>query len=567
VIRSTTLAFFVAPLLAAFVSQPASTVRIGTVRYSLSDFADYSRTSFDDSSWPKRWFVELPSPGSVLWVRTEISLPIRGGTQHVPVGVAVAALASHEMWWDGVPVGRGGVVGTSATSETPGPIEIVHAIPDSLTAPGIHTIALRTSAFHRGFAPPNGYWSLEVGPYDELVTRRSRGAWIALVSASGILLGALLAFVIFGLQPRDRSSLWLGLLSLAFAVLLAIEAWRPLLGYTYDRHFVRLLALCVTSWIACGLLVTYVTARFPERRASLTRAIAIPLLAAPMFLAPSWNDKVSFMELLAFAFAAAWTARAVGRRRRGAIPALIGLVLALALCALQGPLFLDRWLYFSADVLIAMLLLGHLLEWHDQILSREQAIARSARLEAELFKRHLQPHFVMNTLTAIGGWIEEDPPTAVRMIDALAEELRILARISDRKLIPLADELRLCRAHLETMGLRRDSHYRLETEGIDESEMIPPALIHTLLENAITHGPEATGERSFRLAAARSNGRTQYTFTSPLGEARSDDAGSGSGTRYLAARLREAWGRDWTLEQHAEGEVWRVDLDVPRALP
>ena len=52
-----------------------------------------------------------------------------------PRAVYVAALASHEVWWDGTLIGRGGVVGAMPASEVPGPVEAWYGIPDSLSAP------------------------------------------------------------------------------------------------------------------------------------------------------------------------------------------------------------------------------------------------------------------------------------------------------------------------------------------------------------------------------------------------------------------------------------------------
>src|SRR3546814_19410817 len=65
---------------------------------------------------------------------------------------------------------------------------------------------------------------------------------------------------------------------------------------------------------------------------------------------------------------------------------------------------------------------------------REQDMARYAaqRLELDLLKQHLKPHFLMNTLTALAGWIEESPHTAVRMVDALADEFRTLVDVFGR---------------------------------------------------------------------------------------------------------------------------------------
>ncbi|HJQ41232.1 MAG TPA: hypothetical protein VKB93_29180, partial [Thermoanaerobaculia bacterium] len=172
---------------------------------------------------------------------------------------------------------------------------------------------------------------------------------------------------------------------------------------------------------------------------------------------------------------------------------------------------------------------------------------------------------------------EQDPKTAVRMIESLSEELRILGELSSRPLVPAEEELRLCRSHLANMSLRKDVAYRLEVEGIDDARLVPPAIFHTLVENAITHGP--SGDRvTLRLAARKDGERVRYTFEAPaavedrhscLSKNEKDrqeclsSTQKGGGTRYIEARLREVWGDAWTFQQGKRGAVWRAEIEVP----
>ncbi len=191
---------------------------------------------------------------------------------------------------------------------------------------------------------------------------------------------------------------------------------------------------------------------------------------------------------------------------------------------------------------------------------KTEAVVRSARLEVEMLKRHLQPHFLMNTLTALSEWIEQEPRTAVRMIDALADELRILGEMSTATLVSADDELRLCRSHLANMSLRKDVAYDLEVEGIDGSHRVPPAVFHTLVENAVTHGA-ASPKVTLRLSASQSGSRVRYVFEAPAGD--ESNGANGTGTKYIEARLREAWGEAWTFRQGRAGSLWRAELEVP----
>ena len=90
------------------------------------------------------------------------------------------------------------------------------------------------------------------------------------------------------------------------------------------------------------------------------------------------------------------------------------------------------------------------------------------------------------------------------------------------------------------------------------TSLVPPAVFHTLVENAMTHGASGT----LRLSSTRDGNRVRYVFEAP---APHDDETPqpGGGTRYIEARLREAWGNAWSFRQGRSGEIWRAELEVP----
>lgn len=469
-----------------------------------------------------------------------------------PLAVYFAGLASHEAYWDGVRIGGSGVVGRTAAEEVPGLIEAHYAVPEQLATPGLHTLELRASAFHRGFTPLHGYWQFLVTDYDHVVIARTRNARLALIALSGIMLTAVFAFAMFFVSRRDRSFLLLGTLCLATAALLLAEASRSLFGYTYDWHLVRLRCIVALSWLVGVQLVALAVTRFPHRYGRAALAATAVIAALLPLLSKAWDPKSLLIFIFCGSVAVLWSAWAVSRRMHGSLLALIGYAAATAAVFYEPGLFLDYIVYFALDFLFVCLLCSHALE-----VRRQQD--EKARLELEMVRRHLQPHFLMNTLTALSEWIEQEPKTAVRMIETLGEELRTLGELSGRTLVPASDELRLCETHLANMSLRRDVAYALEVHGVDGARLVPPAMFHTLVENAITHAPPS--ERvTLRLAASAERDRVRYVFESPASD---DTAREGGGTRYIQARLREAWGGAWSFHQERSGDVWRTEIEVP----
>ena len=469
-----------------------------------------------------------------------------------PYGIFFAGLASHEIFWDGVRIGGGGVVGRTAAEEVPGPIEAHYAIPEQLATPGLHVLEMRASAFHRGFTPAHGYWQLGVASYDAIVTGRSAPGWMALIALSAMALTGIFSFAMYFVARRDRSFLLLGTLCLTSIAMLFAEAWRSLFAYTYDWHIVRLRIIVTLSWLVGVQLVALVVTRFPHRFGRVTLAATAIVAAVLPFIPRAWDPKSIFIFILCGGVATLWTAAAALRRAHGSLLALVGVTTATLAIFVHPGLFLDYIVYFALDFLFVCLLCSHALE-----VRRQQD--EKARLELEVVRRHLQPHFLMNTLTALSEWIEREPKTAVRMIDALADELRLLGDSAGRQLVPASEELRLCATHLANMSLRRDVVYDLQVEGVDADRLVPPAMFHTLVENAITHAPAAAAV-TLRLRASAADDKVRYVFESPAGE---DTPREGGGTRYIKARLREAWGNAWTLTQGRSGDVWRTVIEVP----
>lgn len=575
----------VAGLLSCWVAGlAAQEVWDGTVRYRIGDDPSWASPTLDERGWKPATFDTLPrKPGDVIWVRVTLDLTTFKVKEGKPFGVYYGGMASHELFWDGEKIGGGGVVGRTKETEVPGPIEAHYYVPQRLIAPGMHTVAVRMSAFHRGFSPVNGYWGIVVGNYERIVEARKSSEYLGIAAMSGIALTAVFAFAMFWVTggerparirrtsrpagsaerdaPRARAGrphpsyafLLLGALCLAAAALLLAEVWRALIGYTYDWHFTRMLAVVAFSWLTGVLLVALVVTRFPGRHGRAVLIATTIVASIVPWIPRGWDPKSLFVFMVCCTAAAAWTLWAMIRKMHGSVLAVIGV------CGATAVLFLDPWrwidnsLYFALNFLFVCLLCSHALE-----VRREQH--EKARLELEMLRRQLQPHFLMNTLTALSEWIEQDPKTAVRMIESLSDELRILAEMSAEKLVLAEDELRLCRSHLANMSLRKDVAYELEVEGVDGALRVPPAVFHTLVENAVTHGTP-TERVTLRLSATSDGGRVRYVFEAPAGE--SNDGNAGTGTKYIEARLREAWGDAWSFRQGRFGSLWRAEIEVP----
>ncbi|MCP3137599.1 sensor histidine kinase [Pyxidicoccus xibeiensis] len=500
---------------------------------------------------------EGPGP---FWLRLRVDVPPRAPDAPTPA-LALSLLGSWEAWWDGAPLGRNGRVGRTPAEELPGIVDVLLPLPPEHATPGPHLLVIRGSAHHRGFQPVGTLYQLRVGEASQLA--RGRLLWLvpSLAMLGALVLMGLHHLARYFMERRNRATLLLGLLCLAASAQLLLEAWRGLASYPYHLHIVRLWLLFASVLAAAVLLPATLHAAFREpRRAPWWGALAVGLLLLTGVAGFDGRNTValglSLVVSLVIALRARW------RREPGAWAALGGLGFAMALYLASPMVFAERGFFIAFGGLLLCLGAAHAYQLRRQHQRLESATRASERLQLELLKRSIQPHFLMNTLGAVSEWVETEPAQAVRFIESLGAVYRHLLGVSGERDIPLARELELCRAYLEVMGYRHGLAFTLEAPNVDGEARIPPAVLQTLLENAFSHNRYTTPV-AFRLQEGRAGGRRRYTFSAPAGAKATPGLGDGTGTRYLEARLDETFPGAWSLVAGPTEAGWTTVMEVP----
>jgi hypothetical protein len=189
---------------------------------------------------------------------------------------------------------------------------------------------------------------------------------------------------------------------------------------------------------------------------------------------------------------------------------------------------------------------------------------RSMRLELELIKANIHPHFMLNSINAATMWIKEDPAIAEKLLHALSRELKQLLKIVGERVIPIDEEIRICRMHLEVMSLRHDKRFTLKLEGVKACERIPPMVFHTLVENGLTHGYAGKEGGVFILTRSEDEDKIRYVLFNDGAVGNKATESNGLGLKYVRARLQEAYGRNWQLDSHAVDGGWAVAIAIKK---
>ncbi len=112
-----------------------------------------------------------------------------------------------------------------------------------------------------------------------------------------------------------------------------------------------------------------------------------------------------------------------------------------------------------------------------------------ARLQA--LQARIRPHFLFNSINAVLSLIRSQPKQAETALEDMADLFRVLMA-DNRDLVPLAQEIALCRQYLALEKLRLEDRLIIhwQIDDMPPDALIPPLLLQPLIENAVYHGIE-----------------------------------------------------------------------------
>jgi LytS/YehU family sensor histidine kinase len=132
-----------------------------------------------------------------------------------------------------------------------------------------------------------------------------------------------------------------------------------------------------------------------------------------------------------------------------------------------------------------------------QVRERERTAAdlreRLTAAELTALKAQLHPHFLFNTLHAIGVLIREDPTSAGRMVTRLGDLLRRTLEGGGAHEVPLRQEIEILQLYLDIQRTRFADRLTVRVGIPDEllDAAVPAFMLQPLVENAIRYGVES----------------------------------------------------------------------------
>lgn len=491
-------------------------------------------------------------------IETEI---LKRENKSEPLGLQINAFGAFDVYWDGVLVGSNGKMAKSGRAEVPGTEMTYYQIPEKFSKTGKHLVTLIGTQTQ--FREVNRGISVKLESY-----LRLHRAPLIVMSFMNLMAGAFLIaaiyyfFLYINSTRKEVAVLLFGIICLLFFCLLIIEYVKFYINIPYTEFYIRLKIVGLLTFVISMLVPGYFMLQFDFKKKQL---FLIPLFISLLIIYVVYYghfDKTAIYFSYAMCFVSIIIAiDAALRKIKGGLIVVVGL---LASVVVNNFMFYDFGLFIAFTIIVLSMLYLHTIRAKTIEEAHNASLLLSSRLQLELIKKNIQPHFLRNTLTSLIDWVEESPQQGVIFIRALADEFDIMNSIAEDTLIPVRQEIELCKKHLEVMSFRKEVCYDWEEKDIDENENIPPAVLHTIIENGITHSlPPEKGCIVFRLTFKKEDHYKQYSLqTLAKNRHKKKDRSKGTGFRYIKARLNESYGNNWHFDSCAVEEGWLTTIKI-----
>lgn len=523
--------------------------------YKTGDNQLWAEKNFNDVGWATE---RGDTKSDIFWIRTKVDLiekPIGN------LGMKIEAFGAFDVYWDGKFIGRNGEAVSPQKVEVPGTSTSYYSVPDSLAQIGSHLVALRISQSYL----PNVQRGINVGlsTYESLLKLP-----LIITSFMNLMAGAFLIaaiyylFVYINSRSRQFTVLIFALICFLFFALLILEYIKYYVDIPYTHFFLRLEFIGWLTFALSMLVPLYFTIQFKFKwKKILTGLLFVSLVTIYILNFGHYDITAIYYSYTMWIFSLLVVFNAIYQKEKGAIIVLIGLLLRILI---NQYLFYDFSLFISFCLVVLCILYLHTIQMKVIEEEYQSSLLLSSKLQLELIKKNIQPHFIKNTLTSLMDWVEESPKEGTAFIQALADEFDIMNSISEQVLIPIRQEIELCKKHISVMQFRKEINYKWEENGIDENEFVPPALFHTILENGITHSsPLADGSLKFKLSFSLKTDYKQYIFeTFANNRVKIKQRDGGNGFIYIKARLTESYGDKWEFISNENTEGWITTIKI-----
>lgn len=201
--------------------------------------------------------------------------------------------------------------------------------------------------------------------------------------------------------------------------------------------------------------------------------------------------------------------------------------------------------------------------WYRDKREQTELALEEHKLELELLKTQINPHFFFNTLNNIYSLVYKKSDDAPAAVMKLSEIMRYLIYDSKSEMVPLEKEVEQLENYIELERLRvkDDAFIEFEAKGSFATHVVPPMILISFAENAFKHGKRKVPNPGIKINVTAEEGVIKYTVINYiLNEPHNNHKGEGIGMQNARRRLELLYPRCHKLDIRKEHEKFIVKL-------
>jgi two-component system sensor histidine kinase AlgZ len=186
-----------------------------------------------------------------------------------------------------------------------------------------------------------------------------------------------------------------------------------------------------------------------------------------------------------------------------------------------------------------------------------------ARLQA--LQARIRPHFLFNSINAVLSVIRSQPKRAESALEDMADLFRVLMA-ENRDLVPISQEIALCRQYLNIESLRLDNRLKITwiIEDMPSDALIPPLILQPLLENSVYHGIEPMPEGGEVIVEISQKKQALFiSISNPYVLENDHHSGNKMALKNIKERLNLHFDLEATLKTEIKDNMYKVLIYLP----
>jgi len=160
------------------------------------------------------------------------------------------------------------------------------------------------------------------------------------------------------------------------------------------------------------------------------------------------------------------------------------------------PPYYKKWWFKGLFTLINLALISYLFYRKNKRLKKERLNnEKISALRYRALNAQMNPHFINNLVVNINDLANKGELTNVKdSLAKFAKLVNLVLQSTKSNLIPLKDEIKMCKLYLDLQKLRfnKNLQYKISKNAITSDEfdtiLVPPMILQPIIENAIKHG-------------------------------------------------------------------------------